>query len=195
MKINLVIEDKKGKNLLFITDTNQALTLDEAIVATRNKTLENTHVVNEGTGIGFIRSNPNETGEDNLDALTLSFHQLEELLKDYAIATTFPALQEYEKGRQENIKKEGTPIYIDGDAKKTKEQVFMHIEKYKSEILEASNKQNIDPKILTAILIDEYLRMGPNDWFDWRAKLGINTSVGIAQIKVETARNIIQFGY
>ena len=70
-----------------------------------------------------------------------------------------------------------------------------YIKKYQDILLVAANTQHIDPAILGAILIDEYLRMGLDGWFDWCAKFGVNTSVGVAQIKVESARNIIRFGY
>ncbi|NQY74672.1 MAG: hypothetical protein HRT90_07910 [Candidatus Margulisbacteria bacterium] len=47
---------------------------------------------------------------------------------------------------------------------------------------------------LAAVLVDEYLRMGLGDWLDWAAKIGIETSIGIGQIKAETARNLIKEG-
>ena len=69
MRIKFVIEDNNGKNVLFITHSGDSLTLDEALVATQNGTLENIHVVNSDKTITFIRSNPNKTEDDNLDSL------------------------------------------------------------------------------------------------------------------------------
>jgi len=195
MKINLVIEDEKGKNVLFITSSGLALNANEALIATSNKVIGNSHIVLSTNTPNFIRSNPNKTNEDNLDSAALSLSQLEEGLINYDSVKDLPALREYEKIRQANILRAIDCIFVDGTPRKRKSEVIAHIKKYKSEITEAATKQNIDPKLFTAILIDEYLRMGPNDWFDWSAKIGKNTSIGIAQVQVENARNVIKLGY
>lgn len=89
MKVALVIEDQNGKNSVFVTDTGNTFTLEEAIKAVENKSLENTHLVNDETL--YIRSNPNKTDDDNLDALSLSIHQLELGLKSYDAIKKLPA--------------------------------------------------------------------------------------------------------
>ena len=195
MKIVLVIEDEKNKNVLFVTENRNVYTSEDAIKATLEGQLEGTYVVQTSEKARYVRSNPNKTKLDNLDELTISISQLREGLLNYDLIQAHPSLKEYEKIRLSNLQTSDDVIFIDGVARKTKKEVITHIKKYKSLIIDAASKQNIDPKVLTAILIDEYLRMGPNDWFDWAAKLGLNTSVGVAQIKVETARNIIKMGY
>jgi hypothetical protein len=67
MKILFVIEDKKGKNVLFITDSGNPLSINDAITATQNKMLLNTHIVN--SEIVFIRSNPNKSNQDNFHSV------------------------------------------------------------------------------------------------------------------------------
>jgi len=193
MKIQFVIEDEKGKNILFITDSGYPLSVEEAINATQNESLQNTHIVN--SEISFIRSNPNKTEQDNLDTLILSYSQLEHGLKSYDSIKDIPAIQEFEKIRMENIKADySNYIIVDSIPRKTKAQVIYHLNKYKSIILKAAAAQNIDPATLGAILVDEYLRMGLDDWFDWAALIGLNTSIGIAQIKTKTAKHLIKSG-
>ena len=109
MKIILVIENEKGKNILFITNSMQSLTLVEALQAVQTEEIENTHTVRDN----YIRSNPNKTAEDNLDILTISSHQLEKSLHNYDEIKDYPALQGYEEIRNENIKISTDVIFID----------------------------------------------------------------------------------
>ncbi len=190
MKIILVIENEKGKNILFITNSMQLLTLEEALQAVLAGEIENTHTVKDN----FIRSNLNKTDEDNLDTLTISCHQLEQGLYNYDEIKDNPVLQSYEKIRNENIKISTDVIFIDGCPRKTKSEVTNHLVPYSSLIIEAAQTQKIDPNLLGAILIDEYLRLGPDDLFDWAAKIGLDTSVGVAQVSIETAKSLIKRG-
>jgi hypothetical protein len=190
MKIILVIENEKGKNILFITNSMQSLTLVEALQAVQTEEIENTHTVRDN----YIRSNPNKTAEDNLDILTISSHQLEKSLHNYDEIKDYPALQGYEEIRNENIKISTDVIFIAGCPRKTKSEVTNHLVPYSSLIIKAAQTQKIDPNLLGAILIDEYLRLGPDDLFDWAAKIGLDTSVGIAQVSIETARSLIKRG-
>lgn len=193
MKIRFVIEDKKGKNVLFIADSGKFLSVNDAITATENKTLLNTHIVN--SEVHFIRSNPNKSNQDNLDTLVLSYKQLEKGLNSYDAIKNIPAIQEYEKIRLENIKADYRDyLIVDVIPRKTKTQVIHHLNIHKEIILEAANNQTIDPLTLAAILVDEYLRMGLDDWFDWAAIIGIETTVGIGQVSLETARGLINKG-
>jgi hypothetical protein len=49
--------------------------------------------------------------------------------------------------------------------------------------------------LLAAILIDEFARLGPDDLLDILGTLGVNTSVGLAQVSLSTARNLIKQKY
>lgn len=83
-------------------------------------------------------------------------------------------------------------LFINGTPRKLKTQSFEHIRKFRLIILEAAHYQNIDPNTLGAILIDEYLRMGLLDWFDWVSIIGRETTIGIGQVNVETASGLIK---
>jgi hypothetical protein len=193
MKVILVVEDIKGKNILFITDYGQALSLEEALLEAQAGKIDNSHVVNADK-TSFIRSNPNKIEIDNLDALTISYNQLEKGLSNYDEIKNHPSLQCYEKNRSENIVMSDDIIFVDGCPRKNKSDVVKYLTPYTMVINQAAKKQEIDPNLLGAILIDEYLRLGPDDMFDWAAKIGIDTSIGIAQVSVETARSLIKRG-
>ncbi|KAF0134597.1 MAG: hypothetical protein FD145_615 [Candidatus Saganbacteria bacterium] len=101
----------------------------------------------------------------------------------------------YDDVRRKRQKKSSIIVRDDkGDfaSTKTDNDIESHLKKHRSIILKAAQEQKIDPFLLGAILIDEYCRMGWDDWLDWLGALNIkNTSVGIAQIKLSTAREII----
>ena len=59
-----------------------------------------------------------------------------------------------------------------------------------------SSRILIDVNLLACILIDEFARMGPDDLLDILGKLGVHdTTVGLAQIKMSTARDLIRKKY
>jgi len=194
MKIILVITDSKRKNILYITEDLKAHTLEEAIEFVQQGKIEGVHIVETEIGT-YLRSDPNTTVEDNLDSMSITINQLLEGLTDLGYLVSHPQLAAYEKIRQANMTmgKEGA-IGVDGTPRKTQQEVVQHLQKYKSLIEDAAQRQGIDKYMLGAILADEYLRMGPGDWFDWLALLEVDTSIGVAQIKIETARDLIREG-
>ena len=64
-----------------------------------------------------------------------------------------------------------------------------------TEIKRAAKQQNIESSLLAAILVDELAESGPDDLFDLLGYLGVNTTVGLAQVKLTTARLLIKNGY
>ena len=72
------------------------------------------------------------------------------------------------------------------------------LQSHKELIFEAAKHYNIDPYLLGAIIIDEIARLAP---FEDAIELlvaqhvGRNTSLGIAQIKINTARDLIETRY
>lgn len=65
-------------------------------------------------------------------------------------------------------------------------------------VFTAAKKFDVDPHLLGAIIIDEIARFSPFEILTdplGGQFAGINTSAGIAQVKIETARGLIQKGY
>lgn len=201
MKIALVFTDSQGKNLVFATDALKAYSLDESIKIARQGDLESVHDVKTGRG-AYLRSDPNTTEDDNLDALSISAYQIFLSLDDIKYLLSQDgrdAYKKYLKLHWSSIEERGEHvIYIDGYPLITKEQVIAKLIPHRQRIITAAKRFTVDPYILGAIIIDEIARANP--WEDALDKIGaafvgINTSAGVAQVKIETARGLIRDGY
>lgn len=198
-KIILTLADAKGKNILFVLDNFWALPLNRVISKVRQGEIGNAQVVKKGEG-AYIRSSPNGSREDNLDFIAISINVLMRIAFGPVLGKVYKeALRNYFHGREEFLKtkqKRGERmIYVDGRLKRTEKEVVVHLSKYKKIIISAAKNFKIDPYILGAILIDEYARMGIDDALDWLAVFGRDSSVGIAQVKIETVRKLIKANY
>lgn len=195
MNIILVISNEKGKNILFILDNLMALSLDETINYIKMGKIPEVHVVRTKSG-NYVRANPNAIESDNLDLISIRLSAMTKPAKEDApkvIKKYYEKRKEYLKERE--IKKEKV-LYVDGKPKKTEKEVVSHLSRYKDLVLSASKDLKVDKYLLGAILIDEDLRRDwLDDWLDRLAKLGKDTSVGVAQIKVSTARELIRKGF
>ncbi|MFA5880181.1 MAG: DUF3892 domain-containing protein [Candidatus Margulisiibacteriota bacterium] len=186
MKIILVITNSKGKKVGFIADNGQLLTLQEAIAATEKGLFEHVRILKTKTGI-FLRSNLNSLLEDNLNNMVVKYGIFFRNIKN-------EILENYLKNRSDNLEKKyshGDLIYIDGIARTYKPDVISVISKNSDNIKMSARKYGIDPFILGSILIDEYCRRNIDDRADFLAIFGTNTSVGLAQVKIATARSMI----
>jgi hypothetical protein len=87
-------------------------------------------------------------------------------------------------------------LYLGRIARISKNETTRRLKPLVGEIKDTAAKHNVDPYLLTAILIDELARMGPDDLLDVLGKLDIvDTSVGLAQVKMSTARDMIKKKY
>lgn len=198
-KIILVITDIKGRNVLFILDNLEAITLEQLIQKIENKEFTNLCVIKR-KNIEYIRSKPNISKTDNLKNISISIKKIiVDKLKSSLKAIKDNASEIYWFAKANLLKIEEIHgkeiVYVDGQRRATLENVKSHILKYKNTILSAANYSKIDANLLGAILIDEYLQIGIDDIGDWLVLLEFKTSIGIAQVQVETARNIIKRGY
>ena len=86
----------------------------------------------------------------------------------------------------------------EGEASEYKEkadEAWSYLQKYTNEIHAAARKQGIEPEMLIGILMDEYIRMYPRALGDLLGYIGLkNTSMGIGQVKGETAKKISEKG-
>lgn len=196
MKIILVIENLKRQNVFFVTENFQILSLDEAISATQNAKIENVHIVCTKSG-KYLRSNPNVEKQDNLESLAVSYASWIKGLFDPKVIKN-KSLQAYVNARAVYYEKKYSKsdlIYIDEIAFGIKKDVFSEIKSGSNNIIQAASKYDVDQYLLAGILIDEVCRKNLDDNLDFLGWFGINTSVGIAQIKIRTARDMIKSGY
>ena len=199
MKVVLVITDSKGKNLVFSTDTLKAYSLDEAIKIAAQEKLESVHAVKTGQG-SYLRTNPNAVEDDNLDSLSISANHLYFPLDDFTCLLSpkkFKACAHHLEVHFSMIEGRGEHVlYIEKHPLITREQIITKLKPQKRLILAAGKEFFVDPYVLGAIIIDEIARANPwESILDKLVFMGRNTSAGIAQVKIETARGLIRDGY
>lgn len=195
MKIIMVVKNRLGKTTAFITDGFQTLSLEEVISHIEKGLLKGIHIVVTKQG-PYVRSDPNQSQSDNLNSLTVPAGSLSSLLsapkiKDRVVKTYLAAYGKFLELRYDKDEL----IYLDKIARITKQEVKQRIKPLVPHIKRFAKDQSIDQRLLGAILIDELAKSGPDDLFDILGYAGINTSVGLAQIKMATARLVIGKGY
>ncbi|MFH1361411.1 MAG: DUF3892 domain-containing protein [bacterium] len=194
-EIILVVSSKTGKNVLFVLDDLQALTLPEAIKKTEKGEISGVHLVKGSSGL-YLRASPNASQKDNLDSLVVSLSGVTKInmLENSAVFNKYRKRKEQVLKELENRGEK--LIFVDGRPKETEKRVFSYLSQYKELILSAADGLKVDKYLLGAILIDEYLRLDRTDeWRDKLAVLGFCTSVGIAQVMIATARNLVRKGF
>lgn len=201
MKIMLAVTDSKGKNLVFSTDALKAYSLSETIKLTVEEKLKSIHAVKTGQG-AYLRANPNGEEGDNLDSLSVSANHLYLSLGDFTCLLSpkkFNACRNHLELHFKMIEESGGHvIYIEGHPLITREQVIEKHTPHRQIIFAAAKQFSIDPYLLGAIIIDEVARANP--WEEMLDKLGAvfvgrDASVGIAQVTMKTARELIQKRY
>lgn len=190
-RIILVIVDSRGVSRAFVTDDFKHLLLDEAIHLVRKGVLIGVQVV-EAKNRTYLRSNANSSLKDNLDDLSVPAGSFSKKVKDpngdervSFYVTTYGKFLELKFDRDELI-------FLGGIARILKKDVIARLRPLAIGIKSAAKKYDVDTSLLAAILIDELARMGPDDLLDVLGKLGVSdTTVGLAQVKMSTARDLI----
>ncbi len=197
MKIILVATDARGKSLVFVTDTLQIYSLQEATQLAREKKLENVYPVQSHAG-AYLRTKPRIAKKEQLDQLSISSYQLFSALDNINYALTTPAFANYWRLYQGSFIQGQPLITIEGKSRITKDAVRSKLQPYRDLVFDAAQRFNVDPYLLGAVIIDEIARFGVIEpitdplagYF-----IGVNTSAGIAQVGTDTARGLIQNDY
>ena len=198
MKIILVVTDVGGRNVVFVSDTLRVFPLEEAVRLAKVGRFENVHTVKSGGGGVYLRTKAGVSLKGQLDRISISPHRLFSSVGDIHHAFSTPAFVDYWESYQRALEVKKSYITINGYPRVLKKEARKKIKAHRRLILDAAEKFVIDPYLLAAIIIDEIARLGPVEpILDALAvyMVGVNTSVGIAQIKIETARGLIKDGY
>src|SRR3989344_372161 len=196
MKIILIVTDSKGKNLVFVSDKLEVFSLDEAVRLTKEGKIDGVHVVKRSSS-AYLRTNRKVSKQQELESLSISSSRLFSSINNLS-SKLFEPLTNYLVYYQDKISSLDKIIRIGGWRMVTKNKAREKLQSHKELIFEAAKHYNIDPYLLGAIIIDEIARLAP---FEDAIELlvaqhvGRNTSLGIAQIKVNTARDLIETGY
>lgn len=196
MKINLVVTDAKGKNLAFVSDDGKTFSQKEAVVLVREGEVPHAHVVRRN-GVEYVRANRNVPESEGFDKHSISLGKLLSFAQDTRHALSTPALTLYLDTYEQSVTGNKPFIAPVGQRKVLMERVRERIVANGDLIRAASKRFSIDTYLLAAILIDEVARLNPfEDIIDvvGVAGLGRNMSIGIAQVKTDTANDLIRRG-
>ena len=199
VKVILIATDAKKKSLVFVDENLKVYSLAEAIKATQNGLFENVYTVNRSGNI-YLRSTISTPKTEKLDRISISSYQLFYSLNDFSKILSVPAFKNYWQKYQENLFQEEIENYIiiNGQLRVAKITAKNKLIKNKDIIFSAGKKFDVDPYLLAGILIDEIARLAPfEEITDLLAGefIGKNTSGGIAQVKTDTARDLMLSGY
>lgn len=198
MKIILVATDNRGKNLVFVSDALRAYSLSEAVRLAQDGKLENIYPVHRGSGV-YLRTKTNVPKKEQLDAISISSHRLFSAPSDLSHAVSTPVFGNYWPLYRHALKEgEGSFIVIDDYVLITKERARKKLQPHKDIVFAAAKRFDADPYLLGAIIIDEIARFAPFEIITDPLGghfVGVNTSVGIAQVKIDTAHGLIKNGY
>ena len=196
MKIILVVTDSKRKNLVFVSDKLDILSLDEAVKLAKEGKIEGVHIVRRSSGT-YLRTNKGVPKSEELDKLSISVNDLYTWTRGLKIPKEVSAFSRYLDLYSKSLSE--TQSYIDpvGRPRVLEHVVRDRLRSHRDLVFEAARHYKIDPYILGAILIDEIARVNPiEDISDKaKAKLGFDASGGVAQVKIETAYGLFKLGY
>lgn len=197
MQIILVVANLRRKNIVFVSKNLQVFSLQDAIRIADKGDLENTYIV-DGVFGTHLRSLPNTLEKDNLDARSVTATDIIAYANRTRHFKSTDVLSKYTAHYIASLSEKDGPFIetVDGDTAfvdMVREKVTSHA----AMITQAAEEFDIDPYLLGAIIIDEIVRLAPFenicDLYLLNL-LGRNVSVGIAQVKLETANNIMKKG-
>jgi len=196
MKIILVLTDSRRKSLVFVTaDELKVISLEEAIRLTSNGKIDDAHVVERSTGT-YIRTNPSMPKSKEFEALSLTGRSLNLYLRGNH-SLNLPPIAAYLKLYLASLR-EGRPFVEPvGGVKVLTSVVKKKLLPHRDLIFGAAEKFEIDPYLIGAIVIDEIAQLYPFEQIVDKFKaniVGRDASVGIAQVKIDTANNLIKQG-
>lgn len=194
MKFVLVVTDANGKNLAFVSKELQTLSLTEAIDAVRRGDVAGAYIVERKTG-AYIRTKASVPKLEQFEKIAVPFKNL--LLYAQGVAVDSQPLNRYIEAYASSLQKGQIIIRPVGYISILTADVKNRIVPRHEDILDAAHQFTIDPYLLGAILIDESARLLPFEPIIDAVKGGFagrNASVGIAQVKLETANSLIKKG-
>jgi hypothetical protein len=208
MIASFAITNSSGKTEFIVTDSMKIFSEKEALGLVASGAIQNLQIVKSNRG-RYLRSKKNQSTRDNLDFRSITPTQFWTAYNDLSRRLDRAPLIQLEKIRNENIgiatdvivvlwwdkQKNG---YVDPRPTKTRASAINFLRANRRIIVQTAKRQNIDAAILGAILIDEYCRTGWEDSFDKMAAqlfTDRSFSIGIAQIKIDTAKTLIKQKY
>ena len=196
MKIVLIVTNSKRKSLVFVTEELDAYSLEKAVKLARAGEINGAYVVKRGNTT-YIRTYPKVSESDEFDALSITAKNLILYLHNTNVTKILPVLNLFIELYRTHLQKTEQFIKPVGQSEVLVEGVKKKLKRVRSIVFAAAKIFTLDPYLLGAIIVDEIARLLPfEEMLDVVGVeiIGGNTSVGIAQVKTDTANNIIKLG-
>ena len=196
MQILLVITDTRRKNLFFASDERSVFPRTEAVARAERGEISGMRVVYGKSG-SFLRTAPSVPEKKELEYLSISAPSLFSVIQGTRHAASTPQLSWNIETYLSSIEGQGSFVTPVGETKVPTAKIKERLQSYRSLIFKAAEQFDIDPYLLSAILIDEIARAHPYESIldaIGTTLLGLNTSTGVAQVKLTTANNLIRKG-
>lgn len=195
MKIVLSVKNYFGKNVAFVTDNLKVFLLEEILELTKKDQIEGVYVVKTSTG-SYLRSKKSVPKSLRIDQLSVGSDNIS-LFIDNKISNSTPVLSAYLALRNKSLLEGDFPIIkpVENNLYASTAIVKEKLLSIREIIYESAKYFDLDPFQLGAILVDEIARSSPFEEIIDRMgveNFGVNTSIGLAQIKIDTANNIIK---
>lgn len=201
MKVVLAIENSKGKNTYFIADDGKVYSAGDAVALARSGQIDDVRVATRN-GVPYLRTNRKRNTQFTLQEITVAETLLLRTATNTSNFLSQPAYRPYWAWYQKYLENQAqngvVRIAVDGYYFSTDAHVRETLAPLKEYVFGAGQRFSVDPYLLGGILVDEIVRFAPfeeiTDKLQLRA-LKINVSVGVAQVKLDTAKDLIQAGY
>lgn len=201
MKIILAVEDGAGRSSLLIADDGVVYTLTEVFDLVKKGQVSGLQVATRN-GVSYLRASRKRVGIPALQDISIS---TKSVLSAGNVSNIFARrqLRPYWDFYQNQLEKQAAQgklvVSVDGQPFDTIDHVQSALLSYKEHIFSAARMFHIDPYLLAAILVDETIRLAPFEEIAEKIKStsipSSNVSVGIAQVKLQTAKDLIRQGY
>lgn len=199
MNIILVITNTCGKNLVFVSSEGKSLQLKDAIAAAVHGKIKDIYPVRKKAGT-YLRTKPSIPKENELEIISITGKTLVAYAQDARRVQSTTSIRNYIKLYAASLVGLRSYILPVGQSKAFRVPIAVVEEKFiehKKHILSAAKEFSIDPAMLGAILIDEIARLLPFEGIIDALGgdiVGVNVSVGVAQVKIDTAHDLIRKG-
>ena len=165
MKIILVVSDGNGKNVVFVTDTLHAYSLDEAVQLARDGKFEGVYAVSGKHG-AYLRTRPRVSKKEELETLAVSPRQLFMFANDAGSTITNTVLQQHLQLYERTLKKrEAQPfVAIGGIERMYKKKERKNLQSHQKIIFDVAEKFKIFfAAVHIRALIDRWKRFADLD--------------------------------
>ena len=201
MKIILAISDSRGRTVSYVADDGHAYSPEATIALVQQGQIEGVNVVKRGT-VSYIRAKRSYNTRFHLDDVTISVNKILSAGNSGPTLVTNSHFQSYWVSYQKYLEAEAlkgtTLIAIDGYSFSSVLHVQKTLTPLKEFVFGSAAAFNIDPYLLSGILVDEIVRLAPFEEITDKLQLSVfktNVSVGVAQVKLDTAKAVILAGY